>query len=98
MIGRIPLAVPVVYALASAAAFAVYAADKSAARRGAWRTPEITLHALAVAGGWPGALMAQGALRHKNRKPAFQVAFWVTVTVNCAVLAWLAPGLIGGAD
>lgn len=42
---------------------------------------------LAVLGGWPGALAAQQALRHKTRKQPFRTVFWLTVVVNCAVLA-----------
>ncbi|MEA5076659.1 MAG: DUF1294 domain-containing protein [Coriobacteriia bacterium] len=67
--------------------FAVYAWDKAAARRGAWRVPEATLHVLAVLGGWPGALAAQRALRHKTRKQLFRTVFWITVALNCAALA-----------
>lgn len=67
--------------------FAVYAWDKAAARRGACRVPEATLHVLAVLGGWPGALAAQRALRHKTRKQPFRTVFWITVALNCAALA-----------
>ncbi len=69
--------------------FAVYAIDKSAARKGMWRTPEDKLHLFALFGGWPGALIAQKLLRHKSRKLSFQMFFWMTVIVNCAALAWL---------
>nr|WP_295768290.1 DUF1294 domain-containing protein [Rhodoferax sp.] len=62
--------------------FVAYAMDKSAAKRGNWRTPESTLHLLALAGGWPGALCAQKLLRHKSTKPAFRSVFWATVVVN----------------
>ena len=71
-------------------AFVVYAFDKRAARTpGARRTPERTLHLIALAGGWPGALLAQRVLRHKNRKPAFQRVFWLTVVASLA-LGWVA--------
>ena len=59
----------------------VYAHDKRAARRGSTRIPETRLHLLELAGGWPGALLAQRWLRHKNRKLRYQFAFWA-----CAVL------------
>ena len=75
------------YLVASVLAFLAYLLDKSAARRGAWRTSESTLHALALVGGWPGALLAQQLLRHKSTKAPFRAAFWATVLVN--VVAFL---------
>ncbi|WP_437675835.1 DUF1294 domain-containing protein [Sorangium sp. So ce131] len=70
------------YAGASLVAFIVYAVDKSAAERGERRTPERTLHLLALAGGWPGALIAQQLFRHKSKKAAFRLVFWCTVLLN----------------
>ena len=88
-LGKIPATVPGVYALLSIFAFAAYARDKAAARDNTWRTPENTLHMIALFGGWPGALVAQDVLRHKSSKSAFQWTFWLTVIVNCAVMLWL---------
>lgn len=85
----LPIEIAALYATASAAAFVVYAWDKSAARSGAWRTKESTLHLLSLVGGWPGALTAQHCLRHKSSKRSFQVVFWITVALNCGGLAWL---------
>lgn len=62
--------------------FLVYAMDKAAAQKGAWRTSEQTLHGLALLGGWPGALIAQQVLRHKSSKQAFRAVFWCTVVLN----------------
>ena len=77
------------YAGASVLTFLTYAFDKSAARRGAWRTPESTLHLLDLAGGWPGALLAQQLLRHKSSKQSFVAVFWLTVMANItAFVAW----------
>jgi uncharacterized membrane protein YsdA (DUF1294 family) len=86
--GVVPLAVPAVYLAASVAAAVAYAIDKSAAQSGAWRTPERTLHVLALMGGWPGALVAQRLFRHKSRKRSFRFAFWTTVALNCGALVW----------
>lgn len=87
--GKLPIAVVWVYLAASLVAFVAYAVDKSAARNDQWRTKESTLHLFALAGGWPGALAAQRLLRHKSSKQSFQFVFWVTVVLNCCVLAWL---------
>ena len=81
-----PLVLAAIYVGASAATFLAYALDKSAAERGAWRTPESTLHLLAFAGGWPGALLAQQFLRHKSTKAEFRAVFWGTVILNVAGL------------
>ena len=89
----LPPAILLIYLAASVVTFIAYAIDKSAAQKGRWRTNEWTLHLLSLVGGWPGALIAQSVLRHKSRKQPFRLLFWVTVIVNCAVLAWLStPG------
>lgn len=87
--GKLPFAVLTVYLVGSAVAFLAYALDKSAARNEGWRTAESTLHIFGLVGGWPGALVAQKVLRHKSKKQSFQVAFWVTVILNCSALGWL---------
>ena len=87
--GRVPPAVLAVYAFLSLLTFAVYAMDKSAAQRGAWRVRESTLHLLSLSGGWPGALVAQQALRHKSSKLSFLLAFLVMALLNCGALVWL---------
>jgi uncharacterized membrane protein YsdA (DUF1294 family) len=82
------------YLAISALTFAVYALDKAAAQAGRWRTPEKTLHLLALTGGWPGALFAQQLLRHKTSKPRFIAVFWLTVMLNVGLfVAWHAVGL-----
>jgi uncharacterized membrane protein YsdA (DUF1294 family) len=88
--GTLPAVIPVFYAAASSVTAIVYRLDKSAAERHARRIPERTLHVMALIGGWPGALVAQRVFRHKSRKVSFQVAFWITVALNCAALILLA--------
>lgn len=83
----LPVWVLVVYLLLSVMTFAAYAADKSAAQRRLWRTSEVSLHWLALLGGWPGAMVAQQMLRHKTSKQAFRTVYWGTVILNCAVFA-----------
>ena len=90
--------VPLAYAAMSLVTYAAYAIDKAAAVSGRWRTSEKTLHLLALACGWPGALWAQQRLRHKTAKPAFIAVFWVTVLANAALcVAWHA-GWLGHAE
>jgi uncharacterized membrane protein YsdA (DUF1294 family) len=87
--GNTAWALAIGYAALSLVTFFAYAFDKSAAQRGAWRTSEGTLLFLGLAGGWPGALIAQQTLRHKSKKTSFRAVFWITVVFNCVALAWL---------
>lgn len=75
-------------------AFLAYVLDKGAAVAKQWRTPENTLHMFALAGGWPGALLAQQFLRHKTSKISFIVVFWITVALNIAAFVAVHAGLI----
>ncbi|WP_335945215.1 DUF1294 domain-containing protein [Pseudomonas sp. G166] len=70
------------YGLVSLVAFLLYWSDKRKARADAWRIPENVLHAVELAGGWPGALLAQQVFRHKTRKVSFQVVFWCIVLLH----------------
>ena len=88
LLGKLPLLVLGLYIVASLVTFITYGVDKSAARKGRWRTKESTLHMLGLVGGWPGALLAQRVYRHKSKKREFQAMFWFTVFLNCAVLGW----------
>jgi uncharacterized membrane protein YsdA (DUF1294 family) len=88
-----PAAVAIVYLVASLVAFVTYARDKAAARRGEFRTPETTLHLMALAGGWPGALLAQQFLRHKSTKAGFRSVFWGTVLLNVTAFVVLCSPL-----
>jgi len=82
IVWRPPLMLAALYVGASVITFLAYARDKSAARRGSRRTPETTFHGLALACGWPGALLAQQFLRHKSSKVEFRTVFWGTVVMN----------------
>ncbi|ABI39871.1 protein of unknown function DUF1294 [Shewanella sp. MR-4] len=84
----LPLAIVGLYLLLSLSTFIAYAFDKSAARKGRWRTKESTLHLMSLLGGWPGALFAQQLLRHKSVKAAFRQLFWLTVVTNLALLGY----------
>jgi uncharacterized membrane protein YsdA (DUF1294 family) len=84
----------VAYAVVSVLAFLLYWRDKRQAQTNGWRTPENILHAVELAGGWPGALIAQQVLRHKTRKVSYQVLFWAIVLLH--QVFWLDQLFLGG--
>jgi uncharacterized membrane protein YsdA (DUF1294 family)/cold shock CspA family protein len=79
---------PVAIFVLSLLAYGKYWHDKRKAQRGEWRTPEQTLHIVSFLGGWPGALIAQWHIRHKNRKLTFQTVFWAVVLANVGLTIW----------
>ena len=83
------------YLLASLLSFLQYWRDKRSARSGGRRTAENTLHLVELAGGWPGALIAQQRFRHKTRKASYQAVFWLIVAVH--QLFWIDWLLLDGA-
>ena len=84
-----------IYVLISIAAFILYQQDKQTAMESARkirrkneyqnRIPENKLHAFSLLGGWPGALVARAAFRHKTKKVPFVQIFWLTVAINVAI-------------
>lgn len=88
VLDKMPVTLLAADGLLSIVAFLIYGKDKSAAEQGRWRTPESTLHMLALVGGWPGALIAQRFFRHKTTKQPFRTIFWIMVMANCVALAW----------
>lgn len=77
-------------AVTSTVSFVAYGFDKGRAGTGGRRVPERTLHLLALAGGWPGALLGQRQFRHKTQKVRFRVVFWLTVVSHVAVVGAVA--------
>lgn len=75
------------YLLASIASLLLFWADKHKAQHGRWRTPESTLHAVELVGGWPGTLVAQQLFRHKTRKVSYLVTLWGIIALH--QLIWL---------
>ena len=74
------------YGVASVLSFALYQYDKQMAEAGAWRVSELHLHALDLAFGIPGGLLAQGILRHKSSKISFAVTTIMIQSLHTAVL------------
>ena len=89
MVWGVPRWLWLAYLALSVLTFMMYWQDKWAAQKGQWRTPEKTLQMFALAGGWPGAVLAQQWLRHKSSKTSFQMQFWCMVILNVAGVLWL---------
>ena len=82
------------YPLASLVCFCLYWSDKASAQQSRQRISEKTLHLTEMAGGWPGALIAQQVFRHKTRKQSYQAVFWLIVGLH--QLFWIDQVLLGG--
>lgn len=80
------------YLAISLVTFIAYAVDKRAAVTGGERTRETALQTAALLGGWPGGVLAQQFVRHKNRKPSFQLVFWLAAFANVLVFVALTFG------
>lgn len=75
--------------LASFCSFCFYWADKVLARRQCVRIPERHLLAWDLFWGWPGGLLGQKLSRHKTVKISYRVFFWLLVTVNVLLTAFI---------
>lgn len=77
------------YIIVSLIALGLYAWDKRCAIHQNSRIPENSLHAVALLGGWSGALIARYLFRHKTQKQPFISIFWLTVIANIIATAYL---------
>lgn len=68
--------------LISLLTYAFYWSDKRKAKTNGWRIPESTLHLMELLAGWPAALLAQRFLRHKTKKPKYQLIFCLIVLLH----------------
>jgi uncharacterized membrane protein YsdA (DUF1294 family) len=74
----------------SVASFIAYGLDKRQATNGGRRVSERTLHLMAFLGGWPGALIGQRQFRHKTKKVAFRIVFWLLVVCHVGIVGAVA--------
>ena len=75
------LIVAAIFFVISLITFCLYGADKSKAKRGAWRIPEKTLLLFSFFGGAAGGAFAMQMFRHKTKH-------WYFVAVNVLGLIW----------
>jgi uncharacterized membrane protein YsdA (DUF1294 family) len=75
----------ILYLCLSLATMILFYFDKWAAQSNARRIPEVWLHSLEFAGGWPGALLGAHLFRHKRRKWAYMRWLYLSVCVHVAI-------------
>ena len=71
------------------AGFAVMGADKSKAKKGAWRIPEKNLFIVSAVGGSIGTLVGMYAFRHKTKHWYFVVGMPAILIVHAALAVFL---------
>ncbi|HEX2973751.1 MAG TPA: DUF1294 domain-containing protein [Tepidisphaeraceae bacterium] len=76
------------YLAMSILTFSLYLMDKNKAIKGQWRIRENTLHLFELLGGWPGALVAQQLIHHKNRKFSYLLVFWAILIAHLCFWGW----------
>lgn len=88
---------PVWYSLLSFFSALTYKVDKELATAGERRIAEKWMHCLDLLGGWPGAMFAQHAFRHKTIKMSFKAVYWLTVILNiCALGIYITASINDG--
>jgi len=70
------------YAFMTPLTIMYYAEDKRRALQHQWRISNFYLHCFEILGGWPGALLAQNAYRHKLKRGTYQNGFWAIVALH----------------
>lgn len=74
--------IPIVQMIAlSIVIYQLYIYDKRQAIHHGWRVPQTIMQLGELAGGWPGAYIAQKRLRHKSSKKSYQSIFWGIILI-----------------
>jgi uncharacterized membrane protein YsdA (DUF1294 family) len=73
----------------SVVTFILYGYDKSQAKMGGMRVPEIVLHGLALAGGFLGGWLGRWIFHHKTRKPIFTTILTVSTLLYLGIAIYL---------
>jgi uncharacterized membrane protein YsdA (DUF1294 family) len=67
----------------------LYGLDKAQSKNGGWRVPEVVLHGLALAGGFPGGWAGRSIFRHKTKKGIFVFVLVVSTALHLGLVYWL---------
>ena len=96
--GTVPLWLGAAYGIAGLISAALYFNDKRLAETGGWRTSEARLHAIDLACGIIGGLLAQQIFRHKTAKQPFVALTWLIAAAHGLWLTGLISGRISLAE
>ena len=69
--------------------FILYGYDKTQAKMGGTRVPEIVLHGLALAGGFLGGWLGRWIFHHKTRKPIFTTILTTSTILYVGIAIYL---------
>jgi uncharacterized membrane protein YsdA (DUF1294 family) len=70
--------------------FVLYGLDKARSKRkGAWRIPEMTLHVLALAGGFLGGWAGRLLFHHKTKKGIFAFVLLISTLIHAGLVWWV---------
>ena len=75
--------------IASGITFLLYGFDKAQSKNGGWHVPEVVLHGLALAGGFPGGWAGRSIFRHKTKKGIFVFVLAVSTVIHLGLVYWL---------
>jgi uncharacterized membrane protein YsdA (DUF1294 family) len=76
-------------AVASVITFVLYGVDKTRAKKGAWRVPEMTLHLMALAGGFLGGWAGRSLFHHKTKKGIFTFVLVISTLIHAGIVWWV---------
>ncbi len=77
------------FAIISLAAVVITIADKSAAKRGAWRVPEATLMLIGLFGGALAMFITMKTIRHKTKHMKFMIGLPLEIVLHAAIICFL---------
>jgi uncharacterized membrane protein YsdA (DUF1294 family) len=76
-------------AVASLITFVLYGVDKTRAKKGAWRIPEMALHLMALAGGFIGGWAGRPVFHHKTKKGFFTFILILSTLIHAGIVWWV---------
>jgi len=88
---RAPWYVSLYLAAINIGSLVAFFVDKSRAKRGEWRIPEVRLHLLTLAGGVLGSGAGMFFARHKIRNLGFHAMYFLGIVTFCGIASAMAP-------